>query len=158
MVSNHPSEKTSPFLTLFGSCLTSHFIVYSQRKSRTWRNSLKSWEGSNNTFQKLKKSSLKTTRRPTLPSSSWEPQNISLPSRSTTERRLRRSWTPSLPVSNPFFTHKLCNIDLKKEQLKWGANRSALWAVKEQQYAYWETWPGEKCKIIERFITIWKHW
>jgi hypothetical protein len=59
----------------------------------------------------------------------------------TTKRRLRRSWTLFLPVSILFsFYDNYSIIDLKKEQLKWGsylAKGLAIWAVKEQQYAYW---------------------
>ena len=82
-------------------------IVNSQGKSRTWRNSSRLWEESNNTCQKLKKSSLKTTRRPTPPSSSWEPQSIFLLLKLMTRRKLRKSWTLSQPVSHNYhyFTH-----------------------------------------------------
>ena len=116
------------------------FRVFSQRKSRTWRNSLRSWGESNNISQRPKKSSLKTTRRAMLLSSSWELQSTSLPLKLTTKRRLRRSWTPFLPVSILSRFDNYSIIDLKKEQLKWGshlAKRLAIWAVKEQQYAHW---------------------
>lgn len=127
MVSNQASKKPTLFSShanLWLSCF------FSQRKSRTWRNSLRSWGESNNTSQKPKKSSLKKTRRATLPSSSWELQNISLPLKLTTRRRLRRSWTLFLPVSSIYLLI-LMILDLKKDQLKWGcyAIRLAKWAT-----------------------------
>ena len=123
-------------------------FLYSQRKSRTWRNSSRSWEESNNTCQKPKKSSLKTTRRATPPSSSWELQSTSSHSKLMIRRKLRKSWTPSQLVSAVSLIYWLIfrHLDLKKEQLKWTFIRSSRWAVKEQQYAYWEKLPNESAQ------------
>ena len=122
MVSNQKAIESSTFPHPFLALTHLNFLRYSQRKSRTWRNSLRSWGESNNISQRPKKSSLKTTRRATLPSSSWELQNISSPSKLTTKRRLRRSWTLFLPVSILFSINNYISIiDLKKEQLKWGS-------------------------------------
>ena len=141
MVSNQKAIESSTFPHSLLTPSHHNFLFFSQRKSRTWRNSLRSWGESNNISQRPKKSSLKTTRRAMLPSSSWELQSTSLPLKLTTRRRLRRSWTLFLPVSILFsFYDNYSIIDLKKEQLKWGsylAKGLAIWAVKEQQYAYW---------------------
>ena len=141
MVSNQKAMDSATFSHSVLALAHLFFRVFSQRKSRTWRNSLRSWGESNNISQRPKKSSLKTTRRAMLPSSSWELQSTSLPLKLTTRRRLRRSWTLSLPVSIPFsFYDNISIIDLKKEQLKWGSHLAkglAIWAVKEQQYAHW---------------------
>ena len=57
-------------------CLLLFVSLYSQRKSRTWRNSLRSWEESKSIFHKLTESQSRRTRRATPPSSSLELQNI----------------------------------------------------------------------------------
>ena len=130
------------------------FVSYSQRKSRTWRNSLRLWEESKLICQKLRTSSSRRARKTTQQNSSSEPQNTCLPLKSMTGKKLKQSWSQFHPVSTlyPFYTLFLRLISLTRPQISnflfyiinrpqegsHQVRRMIPLRLQEQLYAYWQ--------------------